>query len=391
MAGRTRKAVDHKDSRVHPERSAAAAPQRGRVSGTTAPSGPAAELEAIVVSHWFDPGKDGEPYPATVRLHGRRSGVSGTPRPADRFEQITQLARVVPGSGPISVTSRIFDVQAGEWSVTAELTKSQLGVPERRGAGRAEAEQLRSTSWSWRHWSIVPGSYTTLATTRWQALAKLVPAPGMLPGAVPVLVAIGGLIAVLSQARFVSDYGFPVGAALLVTLVASLFGLLGAKVWYAVLHPLQPLLVTGWAVDGFLVIAPIAAIVSLVVLGLPVGAYLDATAPGLFFAVAVGRVGCFLTGCCAGRATHSRLGIWSSDMLVGARRVPSQLMESAIGLAIGLTALGLLTRSPSNGTGFVFAVTLAAYLLARHFLLRVRAERRSYLWHRNSSLQPIRG
>lgn len=390
MAGRKRKAaVDHKGSRIEPARSVAAAPPRGVAAGAVAQSGVAAEPEALVVSHWFDPGEEGDPYSATVRLLGRRSGVSGKPQLADRFERVNPLVRVVPGSGPISITSRVFDIQPGEWSVTAELSRPRLGIPQRRGAGRPEAEQLRSASWSWRHWSLVPGSTTALATTRWQPLARLVPGPGMLPGAVPALVALGAAIAVLLQARIVSAYGLPVGAALLVTLIASVFGLLGAKVWYTILHPAEPFLATGWAVDGFLVIAPIAAVGSLAVMGLPLGAYLDATTPGLFLAVALGRVGCFLTGCCAGRATHSRWAVWSSDQQIGARRVPTQLLESAIGLAVGLIALGLVSGSPANGTGFVFGAALALYLLARHFLLRLRAERRTYLWHRSRPAQVV--
>lgn len=78
--------------------------------------------------------------------------------------------------------------------------------------------------------------------------------------------------------------------------------------WYAVLYPgpWQRALLGGWAVDGFLVVALIVAIVALVVFGLPVARFLDASIPGIFLAVAIGRVGCFFAGCCAGRCTRAR-------------------------------------------------------------------------------------
>lgn len=69
--------------------------------------------------------------------------------------------------------------------------------------------------------------------------------------------------------------------------------------------PWRQAILGGWAVDGFLVVAPLAAVLPLLTFNLPVGAFLDAAVPGLFFGVAIGRVGCFLTGCCAGRISSS--------------------------------------------------------------------------------------
>ena len=103
------------------------------------------------------------------------------------------------------------------------------------------------------------------------------------------------------------------------------------------------------------------------------GVFLDATAPGLLFGMAVGRIGCFFAGCCGGPPTASRFGVWSSNQHVGAGRVPTQLMESVLALVLGLMVLiAMLNRGPANGAFFV--VGLSAYTLVRQGILHLRAE-----------------
>jgi phosphatidylglycerol:prolipoprotein diacylglycerol transferase len=164
--------------------------------------------------------------------------------------------------------------------------------------------------------------------------------------------------------------------ALAASMLALLAGLVGAKLWYWALHPEESLIKGGWAVDGFLVVSPLVAAVVLHAFDQPIGTVLDVTAPGLLFAVALGRIGCFLTGCCAGRPTASRLGIWSSDRRVGARRVPTQLLESADGFVIGIAALVLVLTAAVPVHGAVFMVAFGGYALTRQFLLRLRSEQR---------------
>ena len=222
--------------------------------------------------------------------------------------------------------------------------------------------------------------------TRWALPAPLARIPAVIPGSWPLLGTVAIVVALMTQAAILARENLPVAHAALVSVLAVAFGLVGAKVWYAVLHPgpWRQAILGGWAVDGFLGVALAVGVAALLALQLPVGAVLDATAPGLFFAVAIGRVGCFLTGCCAGRCTRSRWGIWSSDRRTGARRIPAQLLESAAGLLIGVVAALLVLGHAPGVDGLIFVAAIGAYIVVRQLLLRLRAERREYSWRRNS-------
>ena len=353
----------------------------GRPANAQAESSEAVELEALVVTHWFDSGEGEEPYSATVRLTGRRGGIHGMPKPQDTFVQEDKIDGIVPGSGPVSITSWVYGRQPGEWTVSAELLRPRGDAGRGR---RVTAEPIRPAAWSWRRWKLSTGSAGTVKT-RWAMLAPLARMPGVIPGIWPALGVLGALVALVTQVAILAHENVAVGQFLVVSLLALGFGLIGAKLWNAVLHP-GPWRqwIQGWSVDGFLVVALVVAVAALLAFDLPVGVFLDAATPGLFFGVAIGRVGCFVTGCCAGRWTRSRWGVWSSDRRVGARRVPAQLLESAAGLVIGGMAALLVLGHPPRIDGAVFVAAFAVYVLVRQAVLRVRAERREFSWRRSS-------
>ncbi len=358
---------------------------RAGVKGASAQSqgSGAVEREALVVSHRFESGDTGEPYDATVRLTGRRVGIQGLPRPQDTFVQEDRVEGIVPGSGPVSITSWVYGLEPGEWTVSAELIRP--GSDSGRGR-RVAAEPIPPAAWSWPRWALTAGSRGAVRT-RWAMLLPLARIPGVIPGSFTVFGALGILVALTVQSAILARANVPLSESLVVSLIALASGLLGAKVWYAVLHPgpWRRALLGGWAVDGFLVVASIVAVAVLLAFEQPTGRFLDATAPGIFLAVAIGRLGCFFTGCCAGRCTRSHWGVWSSDRdsRIGARRVPTQLLESAAGLLMGVVAGLLVLNDSLSLDGAVFVAAVAAYFLVRQRLLRLRAERRDYLWRRS--------
>jgi prolipoprotein diacylglyceryltransferase len=76
------------------------------------------------------------------------------------------------------------------------------------------------------------------------------------------------------------------------------------------------------------------------------------------------------------RFTGHRLGVrgkhGSSDRRLGMRRVPNQLLESALALALGVAALVAVLSTAAKPAGVVFAGAIAAYTLGRQLLFPLR-------------------
>jgi phosphatidylglycerol---prolipoprotein diacylglyceryl transferase len=232
--------------------------------------------------------------------------------------------------------------------------------------------------WSWLRWRLRDEAFAPVHT-RWSPFVRLTAMPAVIHGSWTALVVLGIVIGVLALLWFLSFEGIATGPALIVAVVAVIGGTVGGKLWYIVIRPKQwrKSVSEGWSIDGSIVGAAIAGVVAMLALDLPVLAFLDAGTPAFFVGVGIGRLGCFFTGCCAGRCTASRWGIWSSDRRVGARRIPTQLLESGlgIGLAIVFGALDISGILPVDG--IVFVVGIGSYLAGRQLLLRLRADARS--------------
>ena len=193
----------------------------------------------------------------------------------------------------------------------------------------------------------------------------------------PALVGLGAAVAVSLQAVLAAHLGLSVLGVVLVSLVASLIGLIGAKVYYLAVYPAErrrALKGGGMCIQGFVLGAAAALIIGAWIVGVGIGPLLDITAPALMFGMTIGRFGCFFSGCCVGRPTASRWGLWSSDRRLGVRRIPTQLLESALAAAIG--AIALVTAGLPELGGTIFIGALAAYVLGRQLLLPLRAESR---------------
>ncbi|MBI2778111.1 MAG: prolipoprotein diacylglyceryl transferase [Chloroflexi bacterium] len=335
------------------------------------------ELEALVVSHWLDTEPEGEPYTATIRLSGRRLDVGGKAGGHDSFVKEENVPGIVPGSGRVSVTTLVQELHAGEWSVTADLVRRTTGAGTRQPVSTRSSgtHTLPRAAWSWRRWTLSTAPFAPVKT-RMEPFVRLTRVPAVIHGSWSGLIAVGVVVGAIVHALLLGRQGIGVSAVLLVDLVAAVAGLLGAKLWYLVQRPRaagRESIGEGWTVDGFVLAVPAVA-AALLLLDLPVGAFFDAGTPALFFGIAIGRLGCFLTGCCAGRCTRSRWGIWSSDRRVGARRIPTQLLESATGLLIGIATLMLVLGGGIGVGGAIFVGGFAAYILVRQFLLRLRTQ-----------------
>jgi phosphatidylglycerol:prolipoprotein diacylglycerol transferase len=132
------------------------------------------------------------------------------------------------------------------------------------------------------------------------------------------------------------------------------------------------------------------------VVGLPGWQVADCIAPGLALAQGMGRIGCFLAGCCWGTPTSSRLGVTFTSQVahnltgvpLGVKLHPTQLYEAAVVLlAIPLL---LWLRRTKTFQGEVILAYVLYYAVARFFLEFVRDDPRGrYVYDLLSTSQVI--
>lgn len=326
---------------------------------------PLAEVDpqALAVTYWVDAAPSGAPYSLDLRIVGRRVGAARKPEPGDSFDVHTSVPRVVPGMGRLAVTTRILDVTPGDWRVTV----APVADRSRPGPRLAGSSADGSTGW---------------------APAMQVLAPGVRLGAWPVLVVVGAAAALSVQALLAVHLGLSVIRLFGVSLVACLLGVAGAKVYYLAWHrearraPLR----AGMCIQGFVLAAIAGLVAGSYLTGVDVGAALDVSVAGLMLGMVIGRFGCFLGGCCAGRLTASRWGLWSSDRRLGARRVPTQLLEAGLAAAIAAAAWIAIWAGRPHPAGTVFVAAVAAYTLGRQLLFPLRDVPRQTLHGRTITL-----
>ncbi|OIQ86049.1 prolipoprotein diacylglyceryl transferase [mine drainage metagenome] len=314
------------------------------------------EPQAIGLTYWFDAAPSGDPYPVTVRFIGVRLDVKGNRGPKDTFQELATMPHVQPGSGRVALTHRVLDKTPGRWQVTAHAI---AGAPEDGGAARTQPVPLASAT------NVGVSSYAPITQLR---------APGVVLGAWPALVGTGVLAALIMESVLAAGRGLPVTRVLLVALVACLMGFLGAKVYYRVTHleEKRRLLSVGMSIQGFVLAAIGTFALGAALSGIPVGVLLDLTVPSLLLGQAIGRLGCFFGGCCAGLPTASRWGLWSSDRQIGVRRIPVQLMESTLAAVLASATLVAVLVGRPHVDGAVFLAGFALYVVGRQLLFPLR-------------------
>jgi phosphatidylglycerol:prolipoprotein diacylglycerol transferase len=167
--------------------------------------------------------------------------------------------------------------------------------------------------------------------------------------------------------------------------------LIGARIWYAMENWYQyapdPISVLklwegGMVFYGGFIGGFIGGLLFIKLAKLPLPKVLDITAPGIAIAVGLGRIGCFLNGCCYGKETSSRIGVcfpqrWlppvyidqvqrgviSSEIQRTLPVIPTQLL-SALSLFIIFLILWKIRRKIVF-EGFIFTLFLGLYGLQR--------------------------
>jgi phosphatidylglycerol:prolipoprotein diacylglycerol transferase len=106
----------------------------------------------------------------------------------------------------------------------------------------------------------------------------------------------------------------------------------------------------------------------------------DYAVPGLLLGICIGRIGCFLAGCCYGSPTTLPWAVhFPSDHPSGGVGIhPVQLYDSAFGL-VGLVACALLWKRRRFG-GEAFAALIVGYAAWRFTTEFVRADADRGVW-----------
>ncbi len=196
--------------------------------------------------------------------------------------------------------------------------------------------------------------------------------PGITRFAYAALVSLGVAAGLAMQAALLARARLPWGPALVFSLYAVAAGVAGAKAWYIAVHRGRKF--EGWCIQGFVTgAAALAAAAPLAGVGVPARAYYAAAAPGLLIGMGIGRPGCFWAGCCTGRPTASRWGIWSPDRRIGCRRIPVQPLEALLALVTGLAALAVVLVHGPARSGPVTTAAAAVVLVASITVLALGA------------------
>jgi phosphatidylglycerol:prolipoprotein diacylglycerol transferase len=157
---------------------------------------------------------------------------------------------------------------------------------------------------------------------------------------------------------------------ILVSLAGSRLGNVLIDLGYYVRNWREVFSLWGTGFQGALLTGIVATLVVARMLGISFWQLLDLFAPGVVLGQAIGRLGCFLNGCCYGRPTSSFLALylpgWGADW---AWRYPTQLMHSTANLLIAVVLLGVEKRKPFDGFLFLlYAILYSSHRLTFDFL-----------------------
>lgn len=150
-------------------------------------------------------------------------------------------------------------------------------------------------------------------------------------------------------------YPIPAWKAVVLTALCVVYGYSGAKLLYLIEYPRASLTLTGgMSFFGSVYFIPVAIVLSALILRVDCTAALDFVTPYVPWALAFLRVGCFLTGCCAGRP----ITVFGSTFTP-----PVQLMECVLDVLI--CALLLYLEWKGKLSKMRYPVFMACYAVVR--------------------------
>lgn len=160
------------------------------------------------------------------------------------------------------------------------------------------------------------------------------------------MIGLGVVVAVLVSMYRAKKKGLDQETILDIAIISVITGFLGAKLlfiiveWKALLeNPKQVLGASGFVVYGGIIAAVIADMIYFKIKKLNPWEYVDLCIPQVAVAQGIGRIGCFLAGCCYGAPTNLPIGVIFPNHVMpahlqGVKVLPTQLFSSAGDLVI---------------------------------------------------------
>ena len=169
-----------------------------------------------------------------------------------------------------------------------------------------------------------------------------------------------------------------------IVLIAMIGGFLGSKILYIIVewkefikNPMHFLGGGGFVVYGGIILGLTVAFLYFKFKKLDFFAYMDLSMPSVSIAQGIGRIGCFLAGCCYGAETDSALGVvfpQGSLAPAGVKLWPTQLFMSAGNLCIA--AILIVASLKLKKKGQVSALYMILYSAGRFGVEFFRADHR---------------
>jgi len=194
-----------------------------------------------------------------------------------------------------------------------------------------------------------------------------------------LMLSLAFLAAIYAAARRARSININSQVILDLGLVVILSGIIGARIFFILLNldfyinnPAQIIRLDkgGLAVFGGVLFSMVTVSVFCRIRKINVWDIADVIAPSLALGQAIGRIGCFLNGCCYGKAACCFPGvIFPGDDVY---RIPTQIYSSAGLLAIFVFLIWL--RAKKKFDGHLFSVYLMSYSLFRCFMDNFRGD-----------------
>ncbi len=223
------------------------------------------------------------------------------------------------------------------------------------------------------------------ALGRWAGRRYLVSRRGIRVPSYTAMLYLGCVAGVLAGAAVADATGLEPSRFALATVALLIPAFAGARLWFVAKHwrlyRREPRRIWrrsegGSALYGGLLLSVLVSVPLLALVDLPFWRFWDASSFTMLIGLIFTRVGCLMNGCCAGRATSSRLGVWLPDHRgEWKRRIPTPLMEAS--WAALVLAGAALAQAVDPDAGVVFLGVLAAYGAGRLLLEPTRADARS--------------